>query len=228
MKNIIAIIFDALFPFRCVCGKWGETICSDCFLTISINKTQLCPICKKISENGKTCSSCRGKSFLTGVMIFGEHEGVLKDLIWQYKYEFIRNLSEPLAQLLEERFGPFVKKKKFLITAVPSSKKRLRWRGFNQSALLGQSLADKTNLSFENLLIRLGQNKSQVGLSKKLRASNIEGKIDQNKNISVIAKSRRILIVDDVYTTGATLEECAKILRQMGATEVWGMVLSRD
>lgn len=225
MKNIL---FDALFPHICVCGRWGEVICVNCLAEIVRTKTQLCPICKKISKNGKTCSACRNRSFLTGVMIFGDHEGKLKDIIWTYKYEFIRELSEPLAQLLTEKFSCFIKEKKFVITCVPISKSRYQWRGFNQSLLLGRNLSNLTDLSFVELLTTKRKNKPQVGLSKKERAKNIEDKINVLDWNRTKINGKRILIVDDVYTTGSTLEACAKIMRQNGAKEVWGIVLSRD
>jgi len=161
-------------------------------------------------------------------MIFGDHEGILKDIIWRYKYEFVRSLAEPLSEMLVERFGLFVQRKQFILTYVPSSKQRQRWRGFNQSALIAKQVANKTGLSLETLLLKKGRTSPQVGLSKKQRIKNIEGKIRavDVRNLKITGK--RILIVDDVYTTGATLEECAKILRQAGAREVWGLVLSRD
>jgi len=161
-------------------------------------------------------------------MIFGDHEGILKDIIWRYKYEFVRILAEPLSEMLVERFGSFAQKKQFIITYVPSSKQRQRWRGFNQSALIAKKIADKTGLNLETLLLKKGRTSPQVGLSKKQRIKNIEGKIKAVNVTKSKIKDKRILIIDDVYTTGATLEECAKILRQAGAREVWGLVLSRD
>lgn len=223
------LILDAVFPKQCLCGRWGEILCPGCYKSIPINKTQLCPYCRKISENGKVCTNCRAKSNLTGVMIFGDHEGVLKDTIWQYKYNFIRDLKYPLANLLSEKFGDFIKKKQFLITFVPVSQNRLHWRGFNQSELLAKELAGNLDLNYTDLLAKKGRIKPQVGLMRKERIKNLSGKIVLKSGFSVEElKNKRALIVDDVYTTGTTLEECAKVLRQNRAREVWGVVLSRD
>ncbi len=221
------IILDAVFPHQCVCGKWDKLVCDNCFESIPKNKTQLCPICKKLSENGQICSSCRHKGFLTGVMIFGDHEGVLKSLIWRYKYNLVKDLSFPLSELLADRFGGFIQKKKFIITYVPMSRQRHNWRGFNQSELLAEKTSKELNVEMENYLFRIGKHKSQVGLRRKERIKNLEGKFVINSKAPKVS-GKRILIVDDVYTTGTTLEECAKVLRKNGAREVWGLVLSRD
>ncbi|MFA5197294.1 MAG: ComF family protein [Patescibacteria group bacterium] len=229
IERVENTILDAIFPHQCLCGKWGEPLCSQCFGLISKNKTQLCPVCKKLSENGKTCPNCRQRTSLTGVMIFGDHEGLLKDAIWQYKYNFVKGMSEPLVRLLSEKFGVFIKKKQFVITSVPISKNRLNWRGFNQSELLAAGLSTSLSLEYKNLLVKTGKIKPQVGLTRKERIKNLKGKIELGSKINPKElKSKRIIIVDDVYTTGTTLEECAKTLRNNGAREVWGIVLSRD
>ena len=222
--NLQRILLDTIFPHICVCGKWGYLLCPSCLSKIKINFTQTCPICRKISENGKTCKSCRSRTALTGVMIFGEHTGVLKKLIWEYKYEFIRDLAEPLTDLLVEKFGNAVIKKKPMITYVPITKKRLNWRGFNQSELLARLLAKKLNLDCVPLLSRNENAKTQVGLSRNQRIQNLKGQIKFIKNEAKI----KVILVDDVYTTGATLEECALILRKNGFKEIYGLVLSRD
>jgi len=226
VKNIV---LDAVFPHQCICGKLDSILCEECLEKIPRNKTQLCPKCKKISENGKTCSSCRQKSSLTGVMIFGDHEGALKDAIWRYKYYLIRDLDRPLSKLLVSRFGDYIKSKNLLITSVPISKSRQRWRGFNQSELMATKLSDELGLVSSVLLRRNGKSKSQVGLTRKERIKNLSGGFGLQESIDKkFLLNKKILIVDDVYTTGSTLEECAKTLRQSGAREVWGIVLTRD
>lgn len=224
LYKINDFLLDIIFPKRCVCGKWDTLICEECFNEISQEKTQLCPICKKLSGNGKTCLSCRGKSNLTGVMILGEHKGRLKKFIWEYKYNFKKDLSIPLAKLLADRFGEFVKQKHLLITAVPISKKRKNWRGYNQSELLARQLSVSLNLEYRDLLTKKNT-KSQVGLGRKDRIKNIKNLIRLKDGEKI---NKKILLVDDVYTSGTTLEECAKALREAGAREVWGLVLSRE
>ncbi len=232
MKTILFVknlILDAVFPHKCLCGKTGILLCDDCKNKIRIKNTQLCPLCKKISTNGKTCSKCGSKSYLTGVLVLAPHEGIIKDIIWDFKYNFISEFAEPLSKIIYEKHGDFIKKKKFIITAVPISKRRMRWRGYNQAELLARGLARNANLEYINFLAKKEDVAPQVGLSRKQRIENIRGKINLNLGLKIEdIKGKRILIVDDVYTTGSTLEECAKKLREAGFREVWGIVLSRD
>lgn len=226
LKKIKGIILDAVFPHKCVCGEWGTLLCDSCKAQLKIKNTCPCPVCKKISDYGRTCTACRHKSELTGVMVLGSHKGILKDLIWKYKYHFITDLSQVLASLIFEKYGNFIRDKRFLVTYVPISRARLNWRGFNQAQLLAREVALKTNLHCENLLYKANKVESQVGHSRLERLQNLRGKIRYvgPKEVS----TKKVLIIDDVYTTGATLEECAKVLREAGYREIWGLVLSRD
>jgi len=160
------------------------------------------------------------------VLILGPHKGVLKDLIWKYKYKFVIDISVPLASLVTDHYGEFLSDKRFLVTYAPISQSRLRWRGFNQAQKLGERVAENLGLSSENLLSKVNNVTSQVGHSRKERLENIKNKISYIGPKDPL--NRKVLVVDDVYTTGATLEECAKVLREAGYREVWGLVLSRD
>jgi ComF family protein len=220
------IVKDSIFPEVCICGKWGASICSECRAKVKPYKTQLCPLCKKVSEEGRTCRNCYPKLRLTGVMVYGKHEGLLKDLIWRCKYFFVRDLSKYFAELLAGEFGPELIEKEFVVTAVPISKERALWRGFNQSELIARELAEQTGLEYSTMLKRDVESRAQVGLTRKERLKNIQDKIHIIDGLNV--RRKRVLLVDDVITTGATLAECAKVLRKAGASEVWGLVLSRD
>jgi competence protein ComFC len=217
---------DSMFPKKCICGKWGSLLCENCSMEVKTNKTDLCPICKKLSPFGRTCDSCRYKSNLTGVMILGHHDGVLKDIIWKYKYGFLKEYYGVISDLIIQKYGQFLIEKRFLITYPPISKGRINWRGFNQSEVLAKEVARRLALGSENLLRKQHETKSQVGLPRKNRLRNITGSISYIKPDGLLGK--KVLIIDDVYTTGATLEECAKILRENGFREVWGLVISRD
>ena len=226
LSLIREIVLDAVFPHKCVCGKWGVLLCDECRVQVRVDKTGLCPICKRISEYGRTCPSCRYKSNLTGVMILGPHKGILKDLIWKYKYKFISDLSVPIAGMVTDRFGDFLREKRFQITFAPISSARLRWRGFNQAELLAREVAKTLSLQCEETLYKEDSVMSQVGHTRRERLLNLKDKIRYIGPTEF--DNKKILIIDDVYTTGATLEECAKALRGAGYREVWGLVLSRD
>lgn len=224
--KLMVLIKDAIFPNICVCGRWGTPLCEKCKAEVARYKTGLCPICRKLSENGKTCERCRHKSYLTGVMVYGKHKDLLKSVVWRYKYEFHKDLSESCAELVAEAFCDFLEQKSFLITCVPITKQRLAWRGYNQSQLLAKKLAEKLGLEYVELLTKKDNILPQVGKNRKERIENIKGMILPKNEVDL--EKRNVVIIDDVYTSGATLEECAKVLRQMGAREVWGLVLSRE
>jgi ComF family protein len=159
-------------------------------------------------------------------MILGPHKGILKDLIWKYKYKFISDMSIPLSELTITRYGEFLREKRFLVTYSPISKERLNWRGFNQAELLAKNVSTGLGLTCTNLLYKENNTIAQVGHSRRERIANVKDKIKYIGGSEVA--NRKVLIIDDVYTTGATLDECAKVLRKAGYREVWGLVLSRD
>lgn len=223
---ITDFFLDLIFPKKCVCGKWDTLLCDSCKAKINYKSSQTCPLCRKLSANGKTCPACRHKTALTGVMIFGSHETVLKKLIWNYKYELIKALSVPLSEMLVMKFGSELKRKKPVVTFVPLSKNRMNWRGFNQSELLAKEVSSKLELELQPLLKRVGKGKTQVGLRRRERIKNLKGRIEPLAGIA--ADNKKVVIVDDVYTSGATLEECARVLRKKGFREIYGLVISRD
>jgi ComF family protein len=159
-------------------------------------------------------------------MIVGPHEGVLKDSIWRLKYGPLKDISFPLANIIIEKYGDFLKEKRFAVTFTPTSAHRKTQRGYNQAEEMAKAVAEGTGLPFLVTMSRPHDVLHQVGLSRAERLENVVG------TISYIGKEnierRKIVIIDDVYTTGATLEECAKVLRAAGYREVWGLVLSRD
>jgi ComF family protein len=220
------IAVDAVFPNVCICGKWGEVICVGCRSKIKPYKTQLCPVCQRITKTGKTCKNCYKKSKLTGLLVYGRHDGLLKDLIWRYKYLFVIDLGKYFGELLTLEFGPELIERELLITFVPATKERMNWRGFNQSEVIAREVSRRTGLEIEELLMKEGKIAPQVGLTGKERAKNIQGKIKVLASQKV--RNKKIVIIDDVFTTGSTLTECAKMLRRAGAKEVWGLTVSRD
>jgi len=159
-------------------------------------------------------------------MVVGPHEGVLKDSIWRLKYGPIRAISEPLAEIVVRKYGEFLREKRFTIGFTPTSAHRLTQRGYNQAEEIAKVVGKAAGLNVESTLARPKEVLHQVGLTRKERLENVVGTISYIGSEDIL--SRKIVIIDDVYTTGATLEECAKVLRAAGYREVWGLVLSRD
>ncbi len=228
LKGIKKFILDCIFPVKCVgCGKLDTVFCNDCIEKIVFIKSPFCPKCNRLTKKGQVCKRCRPKSNLTGVMVAAHFkEGPLKEAIHSFKYDFITELADPLSKILTD----YLKNKKLsqntILSPVPLHWSRKSWRGFNQSEVLAKKVGEELKIPVRaNILKRIRLSEPQTNLKRKDRFSNIRGAFEcQNKAL----ESQKIIVLDDVYTTGATLEECAKVLRNAGTKEVWGLVLAKD
>lgn len=234
---MLDFIATLLYPKRCVrCQKGGRYICDNCFATISFLSFQLCAICQKGSIDGLTHPKCTGKFRIDGIISSIAYKGTAKKLIYQFKYKpFLSDLRGILGKLLyegliqQESFTKFIENRSVLIISVPLYKDRERKRGYNQSELLAQELSKKIGLVYvPKLLIRSRKTKPQFELKKEERVKNILGAFEINPKLRTQIKDRRIIIVDDITTTGSTLKECGKILKMSGAKKVLGVTLAHE
>ncbi|MCX6812414.1 MAG: ComF family protein [Candidatus Berkelbacteria bacterium] len=226
-KTAYNFVLDLIFPKICSgCGKFGEIVCADCQNQIKIIQTPTCPKCGKITPSGQFCKSCKDESLLTGLLISADYRrGPVKEMIHHLKYSGQRELALPLAKLLVSRLKISKLRGQIVVVPVPLHIHRQRLRGFNQSELLARAVCTKLNLAGANALKRIKFKKTQVESKGKERRENLIGAfkcVDGE-----IIKNKTIVLVDDVSTTGATLEECAKVLRLAGARQVWGLVVAR-
>jgi len=167
---------------------------------------------------------------------------LIKKLIRRFKYEpFIKELAETLSLLIITHFQLLDNKPNlanFILIPIPLNEKRRRWRGFNQAEEIGKELSKflPARLASQgeaggklplvsNCLLRVKNNYPQVELSEKERKENVKDIFFCQNKKEIFGK--KILLVDDVYTTGATMEESARILKESGAKEVWGIVVAR-
>jgi ComF family protein len=226
-------ILDILFPKFCLsCGEEGDYLCRDCFSLIDISERQYCPFCHppKIVLDGKTCPSCRKVKKLNGLYSAAAYNNyIIKKFIHQFKYSYIKELAKPLADLIEIHFFNLNKLKSFsgfILIPVPLYKKRLKERGFNQSEKIAEELSKILEIpAFNDVLIKTKQTLNQVDLKKEERERNIKGTFSCQKR--ELIKNKNILLVDDVFTTGSTMEESARVLKEAGAGQVWGIAAAR-
>lgn len=225
--TISNFFLDLIFPKRCVqCGEFGSFCCQKCLAKIKPIKTQVCPKCGKISDLGKWCSGCKGKSNLTGIIVAAAYRsGPTKEMIHYLKYNSVKELANPLADLLIDQLVEEELSNKVIVTSVPLHQKRYLERGYNQSEIIAKNVAEKLGFSYQDLLFRLRHTEPQVTLKGDERRSNLEGIFELKKDFKVAGKI--IFLVDDVSTTGSTLEECAKVLRAAGARRIYGLVVAR-
>lgn len=151
---------------------------------------------------------------------------ILKELIHVYKYQRVSALSEMLAGLLIQR----IKEEKLnfdIVAFVPLSRKRKAWRGFNQAEEIARLVATKLKKPLFTSIEKTKETKTQVGLPKKKREKNL-AEVFKVKDPKKQFAGKRVLLVDDVTTTGTTLNECAKSLKNAGARVIWGAVIAKE
>jgi len=198
-KNILAV----LFPQKCLgCKKENEILCSDCLLKINRPDTP----------------------HLNGIHIASNYQdAVLKKALWMLKYQGVKQLAKPLAELVRERIWKKLETENWLVVPVPLSKNKLRHRGYNQAEMIAGELSGDVRA---DILFKKFHTKSQVEVkNKEERLANIVGSFEI-KNPETI-KGKKIILIDDVFTTGATMREAKKVLKEAGAKKVVGVVVAR-
>lgn len=242
VKKIKKYILDLLFPINCLgCGREGFWLCNICQNKLRFNENFICPICRKNSAVGRVCSYCKNRTDLSGcLVVFSSKDYLINDLIKVFKYNGVLETGELIAdkldEFLEQKF--FFKKEKnkqvpelffdsagTLVISVPLHKKRFCQRGFNQAEILAEKFCQKTGLRLENkALTRKRYTYAQAKLKKSERLMNLK---DAFEVLNYDLKGKNVILIDDIYTTGSTLQECASILKKSGASEIWAVVLSR-
>lgn len=227
-------LVDLIFPKTCLgCGKPGKYVCGECVEKSPPAKT-ICPLCKKYSYLGQTHTFCAQKLSLNGLWCTWKYEGVVRLGITNMKYRFAHAIA---GDLVEHIMPPDFNEEKPILVPVPLYKKREAWRGFNQAAILARKISEKTGWSYQdNLVLRIADSTPQAWLGRKERMQNIRGKFAVNRDtfddfINSKAKNtrslKRIIVVDDVWTTGATISELCRELKKAGAQSVWAMCVAR-
>jgi len=228
LSKLNGVLLDFLFPQLCVgCGREGSFICASCWQTLHRIMSPLCPRCGKPQPSGVLCPACVSwQTDIDGIRSPFRFDGVIRQAIHQLKYRNLRALAAPLAQLLRDYLTTNPVPGEILVP-VPIHKKRLRERGYNQSSLLAQELGKLINLPVvDGCLIRERHALPQARTSTVgERRSNVAGAFAcRNRGV----QGKQVLLIDDVSTSGATLDACAAALKAIGATSVWGLTLARE
>ena len=228
IKDIKNLFYDLIFPKKCVgCGQFGNWLCEKCFKKIIVIKSPFCPSCHRLTPQGQYCYRCRPHQNLTGVIIAAHYENPLKEAIHKFKYDKIRELAEPLSEILIERLADGFPRGDFVLVPIPLSRQREAERGFNQAEILAKKIGKAFEIPVcENVLRKIKNVAPQMKLKRSDRLENIKGVFSLRQNVEKI-KNKTILLVDDVMTTGATLNEAGGVLKKAGAKNVWGLVLAK-
>ncbi|MBX4190001.1 double zinc ribbon domain-containing protein [Candidatus Parcubacteria bacterium] len=232
--HLLSWLADIIFPKRCLlCREYVNAYaCTSCLNTIDLKGSFSCIGCGLQVSAGRTCPFCKEECSVD--QLFAATEFKNKDiqaLIKAFKYQFISEVSSSLVvimakyikQLARRGYLPFGQSP--LLVPVPLHSYRLNWRGFNQSELIAEELGNLYQLQTEpGLLIRSAHKAAQVEIeSHEERKKNSEGQFVCTRDI----KGQAILLIDDVCTSGATLNECARILKLKGASYVGALVIAK-
>ncbi len=181
------------------------------------------------SPDTPRCPRCRAHPLaLDGLRFVAYFEGPLRRAVHQLKYRGCRAVAPALGQLMADAYlmAPFPCDR---LVPVPLHSQRLRERGYNQAALLARAVGDVLGVpALPTALVRSRQTRSQVELGAQERRENVRGAFAVPPAAVATIRGQAITLIDDVCTTGATLEACAAALRQAGARSVWGLTLGRE
>jgi ComF family protein len=240
LKELTNAAIDLIFPPFCVaCHRFGAWLCSDCVDEIETIRPPVCSRCGMPLDGpvrvepipsglqGPGCVHCQSTPRqLDSLLACAIHSGPLREAIRQFKYEDLRALAAPLGQLMADGWRSLSAYEGDLtIVPVPLHPARQRERGYNQAALLARELGRQLQRPVvEDTLVRVKATVPQVGLGVHERRANVR---DAFRCVNGALANRQVLLVDDVCTTGSTLEAASTALRNGGAVSVWAYTLAR-
>ena len=209
-------VLDLIYPKICtICGKGKNTyLCKKC-------EDKL----KKEAVFGK--DQYKERFFENHFYIFN-YSGIIRNLLLNYKFNEKSYLYEGFVNFFNKYKKTYLQFDFYdIIVPVPISKKRLKYRGYNQSLLFAKEVAKTLNVNLEkNILVKRVNNKAQSTLNKEQRKKNVQNvyKLKNNKDI----RNKKILLIDDIFTTGETANECSKILKLAGAEKIDVLTIAKD
>lgn len=217
---------DLLFPPRCVgCRRGGAALCAECLGQIKLIASPVCSRCgHALFYADADCNDCRHYPFtITSIHSAVWHDGPIREAIHALKYNRRRDVISPLVGLMQARLED-LSINTDLVVSVPLHPDRERERGYNQAHLLAEELARRINRPYSEALERVRATQDQIGLDGAARRKNVRAAF---RTRDATVRGARIMLVDDVCTTGATLDACAIALFENGARAVHGLTVTR-
>lgn len=226
-------VLDLVFPKRCAgCGRIGSYICQECEVG-RWEEEQVCPSCGRKSAYGERHLRCTDRS-LDGVVSLYAYDGLVKRIIEKAKHKGCFDLLNELISG-ESKWGDrqdlshwsrWVKENEPVIVPVPLGRRKERERGFNQAEIIGLRLGQNLGLKVKNGLVRIKDADKYTGRNRAEREKILNGAFMVRPQFKSGLKDQKVLLVDDIWTTGATLRECGRVLREAGVRQVWGWVVA--
>jgi len=241
LQQLVSDALDLVFPPKCqVCSQFSpELFCDACRATVSPIRPPLCRRCGRAfdpkSAAGSLCGECRLDAFQFDIArATATHTGALRKAIIAYKFDGRKRLAQPLGDMLAdfiEQLPPGAEAMApgalDIVVPVPLHEARERWRGYNQSLLLAQPVAVRVGRPLRpDVLVRRRHTEPQIELTPRQRRRNVRGAFEVPLPDAIAERS--VLLIDDVFTTGNTLSECARALKRAGAARVACLTLTRS
>lgn len=231
-RTLVDDLLDFVYYPKCICcearlSRGYDYYCETCLDLASEVEEPLCPECRSEIVNLRVgCKNCENKSPISALFTCGTFDDFFRPVVHGLKYHSLLPLADRMSNMLASRLEDANTIGLIdVIVPIPLHWIRKRQRGFNQSYVIAQALAHETSLPVADSLIkRVKRTKDQTGLTAKQRVANMKGAFSVTNPDAVAGK--RILLVDDVITTGATLNEAASELRRAGCRNVYAGVVA--
>jgi ComF family protein len=228
ITNLKRVALDLFFPPWCIgCGREGQYICNACREKLPLISPPVCARCGRSLTEQNTCPSCiEGPVTIDGIRAPFLFQGVIRKAIHELKYRNLKAIAPLLAGFLHDYLLQYPIPGDVLVP-VPIHPKRLRERGYNQSSLIARELGRRNGLPvIEDCLVRRINTPPQVRtISAVERRKNIAGAFTCSNDR---LEGKQVILVDDVSTSGATLNTCAEALKPSGAASVWGLTIALE
>lgn len=226
-------LLDLIFPKRCVsCKAFGEYLCADCFVQVSFDVSMICLVCNKYAMDGQTHPGCRTRYTIDGAVASIAYRGVAKRLIYQFKYKpYLTDLQHVMTDffyegLIQNEQFNILLQQEIILVPIPLHTDKQRERGYNHSEILSKNIGKRLGLETKNMLKRIKKTQTQANLKREERKENMKDAFAVENSQFSTFNSQFVILVDDIVTSGSTMLEAARVLKQAGVAKVWGIALA--
>ena len=229
--KIINFFLDLLFPKKCiVCDEIFEfknrdrCLCDDCKNLFEIINSRRCKKCSRPIDSGNFCNLCSSKNNIFDLnYAFFVYDGIIPEMIHKFKFKNHPAVGIGLGKIMAENLDLNLINKKFdFIIPVPIHKKRMRERGFNQAEIMAREISKKISVPVRtDILFRIKNTKPQWHLNSHERENNLKNAFAAKK-----INHKNIILLDDIFTTGSTINKCSEVLKKSGADYIFSLTFS--